>query len=340
MNKYENHIKGAFLGGWCGNASGVPLLECYNHIINNHESEKYIYKEIVNKALHMNGGGIFRVGKGQVTEDSELELAMIHGILKAKNKEIFPYNEICEEYIEWIKSKPYDISRACVNAFSTATDLESMIKNAIELNNMTPSNGALMRAVPLAIWGLNLNEEDLMKISCLDSRLSHPNPICQIVNSIYVLVLRHLILHPNDREGALHFIIKYSGDYKPLRIWYKDALHYENINPRENVGHIKHAFQLMVYFLNGVNIISNKDGSIRREKFDYDYEEVIYRILLLGGDTDTNAKIIGALIGAMKGFDNIPDYMKNPVLHFDCGRVRPDKYLIKNIFGKIDKLYY
>ncbi len=332
MNKYENHIKGAFVGGWCGDASGA-LLEF-------HKNE--ITLEMVNHAIHMNGGGIFNVGKGQITDDSELELAMIHGMLKNNNKEIFPYEAICNEYIEWIKSSPFDVGRTCANAFGTSTNLESMLKNASQLNSESESNGALMRAVPLAIWGLNLNEEDLMKIACLDARLSHPNPICQIVNSIYVIVLRHLILHPNDCEGALHLIIKYS-DQKPLRIWYRDALYYENINPRENTGHIKHAFQLMVYFLNGINIISNKDGSIRREKFDYDYEEVISRILLLGGDTDTNAKIIGALIGAMKGFDNIPDYMKNPVLNFDCndgGRMRPEKYLIKNIFEKIKELYY
>jgi ADP-ribosyl-[dinitrogen reductase] hydrolase len=340
-NNYENHIKGALVGGWCGDASGAPLLEFYKHIINGYESISY--KEIVNESLKMKGGGIFGVGKGQVTNHSELELAMIYGMLRAPNKNNFPYKEICEEYIEWMQSKPFDISRACANAFSTSTNVESMLKNAKDFNYENQTNSLLTRATPLAIWGLNLSDEDLMKIVCLDSRLSHSNELCQLVNCIYVLVLRHLILHPNNKEGALNIIIRYSYDCKPLRIWYSETCDYKNINPRENSNYLKHVFQLMVYFLNSVDISTNKDGSVKREKFDNSYEEVIRRVLLLGGDTNTNAKIIGSLIGAIKGYDGIPDYMKECVLNFDCkesGRIRPEKYLIKNIFQKIDLLYY
>ena len=37
-------------------------------------------------------------------------------------------------------------------------------------------------------------------------------------------------------------------------------------------------------------------------------------MLLMGGDTDTNAAIVGGLIGALHGADSIPDSMKTPVL--------------------------
>lgn len=335
MNKYENHIKGALIGGWCGDASGATLEFC----------KCKITEEMVNNALQMNGGGIFNLGSGQVTDDSELELAMIHGMLKSENKDYFPYNEICEEYIEWIKSNPFDVGRTCANAFATSTDLESMLKNTESLNNESESNGALMRAVPLAIWGLNLSEEDLMKIACLDARLSHPNQICQLINAIYVLIIRHLILHPNDKDGALFIIIKYVN-HRILREWYLDARLFNTknnkINPRENIGHIKHAFQLMVYFLQEKRVFSSDINGVTYEYLDYSYEEAIKFVLSLGGDTDTNAKIIGSLIGALKGYDNIPHYMKEKVLHFnnENGIIRPEKYLIKNIYEKIDLLYY
>jgi len=42
--------------------------------------------------------------------------------------------------------------------------------------------------------------------------------------------------------------------------------------------------------------------------------------LLGGGDTDTNACIVGGLIGAACGAESIPDHMKTPVLSCDTAR--------------------
>lgn len=44
------------------------------------------------------------------------------------------------------------------------------------------------------------------------------------------------------------------------------------------------------------------------------YTEAISSILLMGGDTDTNAAIVGGMIGALHGASSIPDSMKTPVL--------------------------
>ncbi|HBY78599.1 MAG TPA: hypothetical protein DEG47_16690, partial [Cyanobacteria bacterium UBA11148] len=45
------------------------------------------------------------------------------------------------------------------------------------------------------------------------------------------------------------------------------------------------------------------------------YEEAIRETLYGGGDTDTNACIVGGLIGAACGEQAIPDNMKTPVLN-------------------------
>lgn len=37
------------------------------------------------------------------------------------------------------------------------------------------------------------------------------------------------------------------------------------------------------------------------------YQKAIYETLMLGGDTDTNACIVGGMIGACVGFHNLPD---------------------------------
>lgn len=48
-----------------------------------------------------------------------------------------------------------------------------------------------------------------------------------------------------------------------------------------------------------------------------DYETAIAETLAGGGDTDTNACIVGGLIGAAVGVDGIPENMRNSVLNCD-----------------------
>lgn len=37
-----------------------------------------------------------------------------------------------------------------------------------------------------------------------------------------------------------------------------------------------------------------------------------------GGDTDTNACIVGGMVGALLGMNKIPEYMRNKLLSFEC----------------------
>ncbi len=51
-------------------------------------------------------------------------------------------------------------------------------------------------------------------------------------------------------------------------------------------------------------------------------------MLIEGGDTDTNAAIVGGMIGALVGFKDIPKDMKDTMIQFDC---RDDKgKILKN----------
>ena len=51
---------------------------------------------------------------------------------------------------------------------------------ALQHNGGSKANGALMRAVPLALWGCRLEPEQLAAACSQDTRLSHPNQSCQV----------------------------------------------------------------------------------------------------------------------------------------------------------------
>jgi ADP-ribosyl-[dinitrogen reductase] hydrolase len=48
------------------------------------------------------------------------------------------------------------------------------------------------------------------------------------------------------------------------------------------------------------------------------YEDSIYKTIQQGGDTDTNACIVGGMIGALVGIKGIPKLMVKKILCFDC----------------------
>jgi ADP-ribosyl-[dinitrogen reductase] hydrolase len=73
------------------------------------------------------------------------------------------------------------------------------------------------------------------------------------------------------------------------------------------------------------------------------YLNTIKEIIQEGGDTDTNASIVGAMIGSLVGILQVPDLMIDKIMSFNCtgsGRIRPDmfsvqKYGVRNILKLI-----
>jgi ADP-ribosylglycohydrolase len=192
-----------------------------------------------------------------------------------------------------------------------------MMHIASYYNKDMESNGSLMRIVPLAIWSHNLPDNSIALNARLDALLSHPNPVCQDCNVLYCLAVGNLI-KTGDSNSALEVVEKFveSGNIHPkVKEWLEDSKNeITSFDCTVNIGHVKHAFTLAFYFL-------------RR---NISYKESIIQTLMLGGDTDTNAAIVGGMIGARYGSKQIPDSMKEPVLAFDCtsglGHKRPKRY--------------
>ena len=63
------------------------------------------------------------------------------------------------------------------------------------------------------------------------------------------------------------------------------------------MGYYFHAFRLTLYYLYFFNEIKGKKNITR-------YREIMNQICAFGGDTDTNASIVGTVIGPLIGFRN------------------------------------
>ncbi len=316
----------SMLGALVGDAAGATLEFC----------DGTITEEMALEAMTMPGGGAMRVGPGQITDDGELTLALWTSLNSFDTSDVIPILTIMKGYAKWYESCPFDIGQTCSLAFETYSDFfENQIptlnncKMIIHnLNAMSEANGALMRASAIATWVLQNPTITIdMAVECAkeDARLSHPSMVCQEVNAIYVFAVVHLLKGktPEQVLTLLNTFVKEQVTSPKVRQWYfVESLDISDMVAKPQIGHVRWGFVMAMYFL---------------RNSDIDFEEAIKQTLMKGGDTDTNAAIVGGLVGA---YHKIPDYMLKPVLAFDCtvsGKYpkRPAEYSVKNVISHL-----
>ena len=316
----------SLLGALVGDAAGATLEFC----------DRPITEEMALEAMTMPGGGSLRVGPGQITDDGELTLTLWQSLNSFDTSDVIPILTIMKGYAKWYESYPFDIGRTCSLAFETYSDFfENQIPTLSNcklivnnLNAMSEANGALMRASAIATWVyMNPSITIDMAVECAkeDARLSHPSIVCQEVNAIYIFAIVHLLQGktPNEVITLLNTFVKDKVTSPKVRQWYfVESLDITNLDATKQIGHVRWGFVMALYFL---------------RNSDIDFEEAIKITLTKGGDTDTNAAIVGGLVGT---YHKIPEYMLKPVLTFDCtanGKYpkRPAEYSVKNVIGHL-----
>ncbi len=59
--------------------------------------------------MKLKGGGVFKVGPGQITDDSEMAMCLLHAANEDPNH--LNLNKIAEYFAKWLHSPPFDIGQ-------------------------------------------------------------------------------------------------------------------------------------------------------------------------------------------------------------------------------------
>lgn len=246
----------------------------------------------------MADGGTFNTIAGQITDDSEMALMLARSIVEQGG---FDREHVARSYSAWHDSAPFDMGNTTRNALGTVTAAlarggaaaEAAERAARELNMGSKANGALMRISPLAIHGWSADPLDLAEAARADASLTHPNPVCGDVNALFAVVVAQVIAEgltsAEAYDRALHWAERLAVDEDV-----RQALHAAATAPPEDfhtqAGYVLVAFQNAWFQLLHAPTL----------------EEGVVRTVSQGGDTDTNAAIAGALLGAVHGRDAVP----------------------------------
>lgn len=306
MNDTNHSMRARARGVWLGQLTGDALGTTVEF-----RSRAAIAREYPDGVHRVVGGGPFKCLPGQVTDDSELALALAR-TLAAHGAD---FDRIAEAYVAWCHSDPIDIGGTTLNAFDLRGEVtaERLWAHAADINGhpKRQANGALMRVSPLAIWASTHAKDRLAELARADARLSHPSPACQESNVAFVTAIVDG-LHGGDARSmyaaALASVDTPAGHESGVHAWLVAA---ENELPDfENwgIGWARVALQ----------------NAFHRLLHASHFEEALVDTVMCGGDTDTNGCIAGALCGALFGELDIPVQWREAVIA--CEPKRPRVY--------------
>ena len=355
-NKKENEdlykilstIYGAFLADSMGSFCEFKPFNKNNHLS--------IFKN--------NNRRIFKAG--QVTDDSEMAMSQAYAIMDNSNFKSINEHLMFYYYVIWYYSNPLDIGLTTRTALNTLNlkDVKindhvifsEEIKNLISRQNHgSLANGLLMRISPLLAWFYMINKNYIK--DTLDSKSTEK--YYELYHKIYIEIEKDSQLtHPN-RENAVAGAIfvfmglcsmeqKYSGQdiLKMIKILFEHKIfnskeesilksHFINNlkefeknnfdkdiyfgNLSDKMGYYLHAYKLTLYYLFNFNDKTNLKNI---------YNEIMYEICDFGGDTDTNAAIVGMIMGPLIGLENFDKNYLETFLSF----YSKDRMIYTNVF--------
>ena len=336
---------GALLGAAVGDSCGSYL-----------EFQRSIPPARVETALTMPGGGPWSLLPGQVTDDTELAFALAHALLEKGERLVegmkfagLPASCVARWYGKWMGSPPFDCGMTCGASMQCSEDMTeaddatdapaTACMTAARLGSMgSKANGGLMRLTPLPIFYHRCTDAQVAALAAADAQLSHPNPTCQLTNALYAIMIARFIRNPHPTPGPVPSLtsllpsLPYPDKAKTEVLgWIETAeaaARGEAVldNCENQAGFVKHGFTYALYHL--------LKGST--------FEEAIRHTLQGGGDTDTNAAIVGGLVGAALGANAIPAHMREVVVKCQANsgmHPRPEWLWPSQIPTLVEQLY-
>jgi len=237
-------------------------------------------------------GRIYHTIAGQPTDDSEMALTLARAIIQHKG---YDAAKVLDAYRAWLTSRPVDVG------MTTEKGLLGLVTSESE------SNGSLMRCSPIGVWAAG-DPALAARTARDDSTLTHANPVCLEACAAYCAAIAAGVAGASRAEmheaaaahskGPAHEAVKRGA---------------KGVAPADfftHQGWVLLALQNAFYCLQSLEL-----------------EEALVETVGRGGDTDTNAAIAGALLGACQGREAVPSRWVYPVLACrplaEAGALRP-----------------
>jgi ADP-ribosyl-[dinitrogen reductase] hydrolase len=259
----EDRALGAFLGFAVGDALGATVEFLTRREI---EAKYGVHRKMI-------GGGWLHLAPGQITDDTEMSLALGRSLLRRGG---FDAKDVCEEFAAWLRSGPVDIGNTCrrgIRRYITHGTTEGAFCEG------DGGNGAAMRMLPLAI--ATLYRPDLFEPWMLaQARITHHHPLSDDAALTFGRMV-HALLRGDGIKGARDIARTLTEKHRTFRFEpYRGQSSAYVVDTVQTVFHF--------YFVTD------------------SFKTCVIETVNQGGDADTTGALAAMLAGATYGLADIP----------------------------------
>jgi ADP-ribosyl-[dinitrogen reductase] hydrolase len=259
----EDRALAAFLGFAIGDALGATVeFMTKSEIAARHG----VHQEIV-------GGGWLRLAPGQVTDDTQMALALGRSLLRRGGLDA---RDLCDEFVAWLNTRPVDVGNTCRRGIRRYITEGSVAGGFFEGD---AGNGAAMRIVPLALATLG-QPEQTEAWTLAQCRTTHHHPLSDAASLALVRMLHGLL----------------SGGGKPAARAIADEL----IEQHRLFGFTPYRGQSSAYVIDTMQTVLHFYFNT------HTFSDCVVETVNQGGDADTTGALAAMLAGATYGLAAIP----------------------------------
>ena len=255
------------LGAYLGLAVGDALGATVEFMTAGEIAATYrVHRQII-------GGGWLRLKPGQVTDDTQMSLALGSALL---GRDAWDLRAVADAFVAWLRTRPPDIGHTCRRGIRRYM-LDGTL--AAEPAEDSAGNGAAMRNLP-AVLGTLGDAAACERFSLEQAHLTHRHP--QSDAAILTLArMTQLLLRGGGRDDCRAAADELVARHPEFRFapW-----------PGRTSGYIVDTVQTVF------------DGFFQTA----DLESCLVTVVNRGGDADTTGALAGQLAGALYGVQAIP----------------------------------
>ena len=332
MSNIQDRIRGSLVGGAIGDALGYPIeFDRYDDILFRY-GEGGLDSFDVNSYYSKYNAPEDNVAV--VSDDTQMTLFTANGLLNAQALSIEPIQAIRQAYIEWYFTqigvpsgygekktcwisdvKRLHVRRAPGNTCMGALDA---IYRDISPKNNSKGCGGVMRVAPIPLYaavGDMMPIEESDRLAGEAARLTHLNPLGYMPAALVSHIIRQLITSEQPTRMRLKMAV--TDGLQALYKMYPDS----KTEWKSFFNLMQQAMKLAANSKKDIdNIIAIGEGWVGDEAlaiavycalrhFD-DFRKALAAAVSHGGDSDSTGAITGNILGAVVGYEAIPEDFK------------------------------
>jgi ADP-ribosyl-[dinitrogen reductase] hydrolase len=263
-----NRALGAYLGFACGDALGATV----EFMTPKQIQKRYgVHRDII-------GGGWLSLEAGQITDDTQMSLAIGQAIVDHQGWNI---RAVADNFVAWMESNPPDIGDTCRRGIMRYRDSGALFGLP---RDDDAGNGACMRNLPVVLATL-MRPDDFIDWSLQQSHITHHHPLSDAATLALGRMVK-LLIDGHDIDACkqeAELLIGRHGEfaYSPY--------------PGKASGYIVDTVQTVLHHF------FNTDS----------FESCLIATVNQGADADTTGALAGMLAGARYGVGRIPERWLN-----------------------------